>query len=265
MEETLGIKLFRRSTRRVELTEAGSYFLNKVQGLLEEFRSIEESMISIDKGVETRLKICINNLLHTPHHTTMLTKHIKERFPSCQLRITTEVYTGVWDAITNGDTDLAIGAPGILIDGGGINYMELKSIHWQFAVAPHHPVAKLAEPVRDSQLRRYPAICIDDTASHLIKQTAWLLHGQEAIFVPDMATKLHVQESGIGIGFLPDYLITDSVANGRLALKTLQNPRQPSQMLLAWKSSVKGHVMKWIRKAFEAGGELEQLYSDIMH
>jgi len=265
LEEALGLKLFQRSTRKVELTEAGGYFLNKVQGLLEEFRSIEEGMISIDKGVETRLKICINNLLHTPYHTTMLTKHIKERFPCCQLRITTEVYTGVWDAIANGDTDLAIGAPGILIDGGGINYMELKSIHWQFAVAPHHPVAQLEEPVHDSQLRRYPAICIDDTAAHLIKQTAWLLYGQEAIFVPDMTTKLHAQEAGNGIGFLPDYLIKDSLANGRLVLKTLQNPRQPSLMLLAWKSSVKGRVMEWIRQAFEPDGKLAQLYSDIIY
>lgn len=265
LEETLGMKLFHRSTRRVELTEPGAYFLNKVQALLYEFRSIEEGMISIDKGVEAKLRICINNLLHTPHHTTMLAKHIKDRFPSCQLRFSTEVYSGVWDAIANRDTDLAIGAPGILIDGGGINYMELKNIHWHFAVAPNHPVAKLEEPIHDSQLRQYPAICVDDTASQVIKQIAWLLYGQEAVFVPDMETKFYAQASGAGIGFLPDYMVRDAVSEGRLVLKTLQNPRQPSLMLLAWKSSAKGRVAEWIRNAFMPGEVLFELYSDLMH
>ncbi len=265
LEETLGIKLFHRSTRKVELTEAGAYFLNKVQALLEEFRSIEEGMISIDKGVEAKLKICINNLLHTPYHTTMLAKHIKDRFPSCQLRITTEVYIGVWDAITNRSSDLAIGAPGILIDGGGINYKELKSIHWQFAVAPSHPVAKMAEPIHDSQLRQFPAICVDDTALKLIKQIAWLLYGQEAIFVPDMETKAYAHEAGTGIGFLPDYMVKEALKDQRLVVKTLQNPRQPSQMLLAWKSSAKGRVAEWIRSAFEPGEVLAELYADLMH
>ncbi|MEN3929921.1 LysR substrate-binding domain-containing protein [Microvirga sp. W0021] len=265
LEESLGIKLFHRSTRKVELTEAGKYFHAKVQALLEEFRSIEEGMISIDKGVEAKLTICVNNLLHTPYHTTMLTKYIKNRFPSCQLRITTEVYGGVWDAISNQGIDVAIGAPGILIDGGGINYKELSSIHWQFAVAPHHPVAKLQEPIPDSQLRQYPAICVDDTASQMIKKIGWLLYGQEAIFVPDMDTKLYAQQAGSGIGFLPDYLVRDSLADGKLVTKTLQNPRQPSLMLLAWKSSLKGRVTEWIRDAFEPGEVLSKLYSDLMH
>lgn len=265
LEETLGIKLFKRSTRKVELTEAGAYFLKKVQSLLEEFRAVEQGMISIDKGVEAKLRICINNLLHTPYHTTMLTKHIKDRFPSCQLRISTEVYSGVWDAISHHMIDVAIGAPGVLIHGGGINYKELKSIHWQFVVAPDHPAAKLPEPISDSQLRQYPAMCVDDTAAHLIKKVAWLLYGQEAIFVPDMETKRHAQEIGMGIGFLPDYLVKESLAAGRLVTRTLQNPRQSSLMLLAWKASMKGRVTEWIQDAFEPGGVLSELYADLMH
>ena len=262
LEEALGTKLFLRSTRRVEMTEAGRYFFQKIQALLDEFRAIEQGVVSIDKGVEAKLRICINNLLHTPKHTTALIQAIKNRFPSCQVRASIEVYSGVWDAIVHDQIDLAIGAPGILIDGGGINYKELGSIHWQFAIKPDHPVAKLQEPISDSQLRHHPAICVDDTASHLIKKIAWLLHGQEAVYVPDVETKLYAQESGVGIGFLPDYVIRDSIENGKLVTRAVQNTRQPSLMLLAWKSSMKGRVIQWIKDSFDPGQQLAEIYKD---
>lgn len=265
MESYLGMDLLVRNTRNVELTEAGNYFYQKAVRLLDDFQSIQRSLNSIHQGVEFKLRICINNLMHTPRHTSQLLSYIKQRFPLCQVTITTEVYNGVWDALLNKNVDIAIGAPGRLIEGGGLDYIELGRIHWKFVVPPEHPLAKLEEPIPESALRLYPTPYIEDTAQNMIKKIGWLLYGQEAIRVPDLETKYQVQCLGTGIGFLPDYMVLQDIKEGKLVEKEIKNPRQPSRMLLAVRHEMKGEVAQWITHTFSEGEVLWTMYGDLIH
>lgn len=265
IETYLDVALFVRSTRTIELTESGHYFYRKATELLNNFHSIKRSIYSIEQGIEAKVRICINQLLYTPFHTAKLLQILKHTFPTCQITVLTEVYNGVWDAMINNQADIAIGAPGTLLDGGGIDYTEIGSIHWQFAISPNHPLALMPEPVTESQLRVFPTIMVEDTARTINKKVGWLLRGQEAIQVPDFNTKCQCQILSEGIGFLPDYLIKEHVKNGLLVTKQIQNPRQNSRMLLASQHSVNGQVTQWIKKKFAPGGILSELYKDLLH
>ncbi|MBF4212296.1 LysR family transcriptional regulator, partial [Pseudomonas donghuensis] len=88
----------------------------------------------------------------------------------------------------------------------GIDYTEIGAIRWVFAIAPTHPLAFAPEPISKRQLRLYPQIMVEDTAHTINKKVGWLLHGQEAILVPDFNTKCQCQILGEGIGFLPEYM-----------------------------------------------------------
>lgn len=264
IETYLDVALFIRDTRNIELTEAGYYFYRKATDLLNNFHSIQKSIYSIEQGIEARVRICINQLLYTPYHTAKLLQILKRQFATCQITVTTEVYNGVWDAIINNHADIAIGAPGTLMDGGGIDYTEIGAIHWQFAIAATHPLALMPEPIAESQLRLYPNIMVEDTADTINKRVGWLLHGQEAIQVPDFNTKCQCQILGEGIGFLPDYMVKEHAKSGRLVVKNIQNPRQDSNMLLATQHSATGQVTQWIRKSFTDNGVLADLYSDLL-
>lgn len=264
-EKYLGVVLLKRTTRNIELTDAGYYFYRKATNLLADFHSIERSLTSIGQGIERKIRICINNLLHTPHHTSGLLHQLKTRFPSCHIVVTTEVYNGVWDALINKNVDIAIGAPGILMDGGGIDYTEIGEIHWKFILPMNHPLAKAPEPISESILAAYPSVFIEDTANDIRKQVGWLLHGQEAIHVPDWETKRQLQVAGTGIGFLPDYLVEKDLQENNCIEKKINNPRQPSKMLLAIKHDLKGKVSQWIKNGFAQDGILQKLYSDILH
>ncbi|EKT60907.1 LysR substrate-binding domain-containing protein [Providencia sneebia] len=264
LETYLDVVLFIRDTRNIELTDAGFYFYRKATELLNDFYLIKKSIYSIEQGIESRLRICINQLLYTPYHTAKLLQLLKKQFPTCQITITTEVYNGVWDSMINNQSDIAIGAPGTLMDGGGIDYAEIGAIHWQFAIASSHPLALAPEPISESQLRLYPNIMVEDTALTINKRVGWLLHGQEAIQVPDFITKCQCHILGVGIGFLPDYMVKEYVKNGLLVSKQIRNPRQNSRMLLATQHASTGLVTQWIKHEFAENGLLTNLYQDLL-
>ncbi len=56
-------------------------------------------------------------------------------------------------------------------------------------MAADHPLANVEEPLTEAQLRRFPAVNIEDSARTLTKRVAWRLPGQKEIIVPDMETK----------------------------------------------------------------------------
>ena len=189
---------------------------------------------------------------------------LKKQFPTCQITVTTEVYNGVWDSIINNQANIAIGAPDTLLDGGGIDYTEIGAIRWVFAIAPTHPLAFAPEPISESQLRLYPNIMVEDTAHTINKKVGWLLHGQEAILVPDFNTKCQCQILGEGIGFLPEYMTREAMEDGLLVKRRINNPRQDSRMLLATQHAATGQVTRWIKQQFGPEGALTRIYSDLL-
>ncbi len=105
----------------------------------------------------------------------------------------------------------------------------------------------MPEPIAESQLRLYPNIMVEDTAHTINKKVGWLLHGQESILVPDFNTKCQCQILGEGIGFLPDYMVREAMAQSLLVTRQIHNPRQDSRMLLATQHSATGQVTQWIK------------------
>ena len=127
--------------------------------------------------------------------------------------------------------------------GGGLALgVQLSPAAWAFAIAPTHPLAFMPEPISESQLRLYPNIMVEDTAHTINKKVGWLLHGQEAILVPDFNTKCQCQILGEGIGFLPEYMVREAVDAGLLVTRRINNPRQDSRMLLATQHAATGQV-----------------------
>lgn len=265
METYLDVTLFVRNTRNVELTESGYYFYRKASVLLTDFHDIKRNIDTISQGIEAKVRICINQLLYTPRHTARLLQVLKKQFPTCHFTITTEVYNGVWDSIINNQVNIAIGAPDTLLDGGGIDYTEIGAIRWVFAIAPAHPLAFMPEPITESQLRLYPNVMVEDTANTINKKIGWLLHGQEAILVPDFNTKCQCQILGEGIGFLPHYMVREAVEESELVVRKIHNPRQDSPMLLATRHAATGQVTQWIKQQFMPNGLLTHIYQDLLY
>lgn len=57
LERAIGLRLINRNTRRLELTDAGSIYLRRCQGLIDEARLAQEQLLSLSSKPKGRLSI----------------------------------------------------------------------------------------------------------------------------------------------------------------------------------------------------------------
>lgn len=252
LEDQVGMPLFKRSTRNVELLPSGEHLMEHVSQIYTILQEIPRELQQLSLGVEPFFSIAINNLIGTPEGTSNLVSLLHDRFPDTNFNLERCVYMGVWDSLMRGDVNFAIGVPTWHPISNEFSTIPAGEIRWTFVCAPTHPVAKLTDDVlTDDILRQYPAVNVEDTAVTLRKRTAWLLRGQKEIVVPNLATKLKCHLKGVGVGFLPEKMVEPYIRSGELVTRKVSNPRNPSPMGIAWKKDGEGKILQFMKDLFE--------------
>ena len=144
-------------------------------------------------------------------------------------------------------TDLALG---VTIDGSnaaGLQHEALGTVRFVYAVAPHHPLAKLREPLSDETIRKYRAVAIADSIQRGGGLTFGLLPGQDVFTVDTMPAKLDAQVRGMGTGFLPTCLAQPYIDTGRLVVKRVERAERQVQVHYAWRgnNAGRGRALQW--------------------
>ena len=238
LEENTGVALFFRTTRSVTLTAAGEHLLCQARDWLSWLESMPSELQQVNDGVERQVNIVINNLLYN------------ERYPFTQFHISRQIYMGVWDSLLYEGFSLAIGVTGTEALANTFSLDPLGSVQWRFVMAADHPLANVEEPLTEAQLRRFPAVNIEDSARTLTKRVAWRLPGQKEIIVPDMETKIAAHLAGVGIGFLPKSLCQSMIDNQQLVSRVIPTMRPPSPLSLAWRKFGSGKAVEDIVTLF---------------
>lgn len=196
------------------------------------------------------MNIVINNLLYNPQAVAQLLAWLNERYPFTQFHISRQIYMGVWDSLLYEGFSLAIGVTGTEALANTFSLDPLGSVQWRFVMAADHPLANVEEPLTEAQLRRFPAVNIEDSARTLTKRVAWRLPGQKEIIVPDMETKIAAHLAGVGIGFLPKSLCQSMIDNQQLVSRVIPTMRPPSPLSLAWRKFGSGKAVEDIVTLF---------------
>lgn len=247
LEEDLGVALFNRSGHRAELTEAGAELLREGRHLLNAATELESRVKRVASGIETELAIAISDLFNLSALYPVLHAFYAQNFGT-RLKILREVYGGSWDALLSGRADISIGAPGEGPPGGGYITQPIGTVEFHYAVAPNHPLAKLAEPLQNQDIMRYRAISAADSSRDSVPRTSGILTGQEVLTVPDMQAKLQAHIAGLGVGYLPKKLAETHVASGELVIKLVAEPKPEISSFLAWRSKG-GKAQQWLLAA----------------
>ena len=196
-------------------------------------------------GWESELRIAVDALIPTERLFSMIGDFYQEGH-STEIRLSSEVLAGCWDALLSGRADLAIGAPGDMPPGGGLNTHPMGSVEFVFAISPDHPLAHQPEPLSTAQIGQHRAIVLADTTRGLAARSSGLISGQSRLAVPSAESKVAAQVAGLGVGHLPRHLADPEVALGRLVIRQTAEPRPPVTLQLAWRSDHTGKAMKWM-------------------
>lgn len=236
--------LFDRRGYRARLTEAGRELLREGRHVLHAVTELEGRVRRVAAGFEVELLLALDHLIPIARLFPMLQEFYRQNCGT-RLRILQEVYGGVWDALVNGRADLVIGAAGEGPAGGGYATRALATIPFEFVVAPTHPLARLPEPLRPEDIIQYRAVSVADSSRSLPPRTAGLLSGQDVFTVSSMAAKIAAQGAGLGVGYLATHLARAEVAEGRLVIKQVTEPKPDLQLFLAWRTHYKGKALSW--------------------
>lgn len=260
LEDDLGIVLFDRSGHRATLTPAGLELLNEGRRLLDAAHTLESRVKRIATGVETDIAIALSDLFEMQAIYQVLNEFYAQGFGT-RVKLLREVYGGSWDALTTGRAHISIGAPGESPAGGGYSIKLLGHLTFVFAVAPHHPLAALPQPLSSQDIIQYRAVAAADSSRNLPPRTSGILTGQDVLTVPDMAAKRDAQILGLGVGYLPLPLANHYAQLDKLVIMQVAEPKPEVPTFLAWRhhdKSPMGKAQAWLLSAFEKLS-LEQL------
>ena len=256
LEDSVGTPLFQRTTRSVALTPSGEVLLEKASQMFEWLQMLPEELQQVSDGIEPHFALVVNNLLYDAEAIAALLAHLAERFPHAQLEVRRAVYMGVWDELIHNGAQLALGVPGFHTINDEFITEPLGVINWVFVLAPQHPLASEPAPLRNDQLRRYPAVNIRDTSHRLTKRTAWKLSGQKEIIVPDLDAKIASHKLGLGVGFLPAPVARTLIDRKQLVERPVVAGRSPSPLALALRREGAGKIAAYIKELVAARAPL---------
>lgn len=140
LERELDVALFTRSTRRVELTPAGTAYLKRAIAVLDAVDDAGQQARRVAKGVEGHLTIgCVGSATYSV--LPRLVRALRDELPHVEISIRGEMLAPAQlDALIIGDIDLALLRPPV--DDAGVQCVTLRRDRLIVALPAEHPLAQ---------------------------------------------------------------------------------------------------------------------------
>jgi len=244
LEARFDALLFDRRRYRLQLTPAGQLLADGAARVMEDVSRLTRRVRQVASGWEDRLWIVTDELLE--FDTLLpLVRDFDALQSGVSLRITHEVLSGTWEALSDGRADLVIGATNEPLAAPGLHWFELGVMEWVFAVSARHPLAKAREPLEREAIAAHRAVVVADSSRTSRGRSYGILGGQEALAVPSMRAKALAQREGLGVGWLPARRVAAMLERGELVARKTADPREPNILYVAWRGGGEGRALNW--------------------
>jgi len=224
VERRLGITLFDRSKRPLELTTAGKIYIDFCRDVLRREEELGLELETLKRQVEGTLRVASIYSIGLSE-VSHLQEEFAERYPSVQLQVEYMRPEKVYEAVLNDSADLGL-----------VSYpqpnREIAAIHWrdeemQVAVPPGHRFAKRRE-VYPGDLNGQSFVGFDEdlTIRHELDRF-FKAQGVEvnlAMHFDNIHTIKEMVVQGAGISILPARTMRAEIAQGRMVAVKLHAP-----------------------------------------
>ncbi len=209
IEQVLGLKLFQVEGRRTQLTEGGELMLRRANDLLAEAERVESIALKMAEGVETKLRIAVDEIF-PPDILYNVLDTVSKEFPFLRIELMESVLSGATELLKNGDVDIAI-TPFSL---DGLFNEELCQLEFLAVASPTHPLNQREQAHTDHSLKSQRQIVVRD--SGIAKKDAGWLKADQRWTVSHLRTSVDMIVKGLGFAWLPTVLIKDQLTSGQL-------------------------------------------------
>ena len=203
LEETLGVALLQRTTRRVELTTVGRSFLPKAQAVLSD---LDIALHSVGEIAERRSGLvsiaCVPTAAY--YFLPAVIKAFNVWYPKIRIRIIDEGANSVLQSVIDGDAELGLNMLGA--QEPDLVFEPLLEDPFVLACREDHDLASFNE-VEWRQLEPYPFITVGRQSGNRLILDLGLANSEWrpkwSYEVQHLSTSLGLVEAGLGIAALP--------------------------------------------------------------
>jgi LysR family transcriptional regulator, low CO2-responsive transcriptional regulator len=222
MEEDIGVILFLREGRRVELTSAGEYFLLYAKRITNTLKEAADTMEKL-KGQDARI-LKIGLVSNAKYFVPRVLAQFKREYPNVQIRIDVRNRQQLVELLREGDIDIAImGRPPREID----TRVEAFAQHPHVFVAnPQHVLASKRN-ISPKSLNQFELITREEgSGTRYIMETYLAEHEASPVISMEMSSNESIKQAvmaNLGISFVSLHTIGLELENRQIAILDVQN------------------------------------------
>ncbi|CAN7704825.1 LysR family transcriptional regulator [Variovorax paradoxus] len=224
LESALGVTLFNRTTRKVELTTIGRAFVPKARSVMRELEDALVGIREVTDRVSGQVTIaCVPSAVG--YFLPAAIKQFHEAYPRVRIRLIDESSAEILMAVARGDADFGLTYIGT--QEPDIDFEPLLEERFVVACPAGHPLAK-HKRVTWAELARHEYVTIaqgsgnrfliDQALSHVESKPQWFC---EVRHVPALVSLV---EAGLGLGVVPRLAMPPKGHSGLVSLP-LEGPR----------------------------------------
>ncbi|MBP6004534.1 MAG: LysR family transcriptional regulator [Pyrinomonadaceae bacterium] len=217
LEDEVGLPLFTRTPRRVIITEAGEYLLDRARKILREHDTALSEIAELGGVEHGRLRIGSASAMFATQQLPGIMQKLREKFPNSELNVSSGTSQALVDKIMHGEIDTAFVS--LPVENSSVTTELLFSDEIVAIAHPEHPLAnerfvsaaalageKLILGERGGNTRRM----IDDffNAANVRPNVVMELSRQEAIN--------QMVENNLGVGIAGAKAVSKEIAEGKL-------------------------------------------------
>jgi DNA-binding transcriptional LysR family regulator len=217
LEENLGVRLFHRSTRQINLTEEGAIFFERCRNALQEIQDAEAQLSKATIAPRGRLRVsmpAIGYRLLLP-----VIPQFRSLYPEVELDV--DFSDRLVDVIEEGfDVVIRGGEPA----DSRLKAKPLGPYRFVVCASPQY-FARHGVPQHPSELADH--VCLRFKYRSSGKLQEWLIDGESPLQGSGAATPIVLNNAeavlsaaiqGLGIAYVPDFVARDALAEGRLRM-----------------------------------------------
>lgn len=211
LEQRLGTRLLRRTTRSLALTEAGELFYRHARIVLEAIAQAEASVRTTDDVM--RGDVRLSSLPITDDSFFAMITAFAKQHP--EVRVQVDFSTRIVDLRRDG-YDVALRAAAEIEPG---LVARIVGRHQSIAVASPEYLAAIGSPRTAKDLRKHR--CLTGFARGELPQSEWpvgrgVMHVNGSFSSNDLVLVREAAVRGLGVALLPNFLVADQLADGSL-------------------------------------------------